>query len=101
MCLREKLLASNFRTENFQFRRRVVRSWRAKLANTSGAAVRVRKGARQNASPFLHQLNEIFEVVFRVVWARRGFGMILDGDNRQRFVAQAFDATIVEVAVRD
>ncbi len=36
-----------------------------------------------------------------VVRAGRGFRVILDGEDGQGFVAQAFDAIIVEIDVRD
>src|SRR5438046_673152 len=39
--------------------------------------------------------------MFRVVWAGRGFGMILHGNYRQRAMAHAFDAIVVEVDVGD
>ena len=36
-----------------------------------------------------------------IVRPGRGFGMVLDGDDRQGVVAQAFDALVVEIDVRD
>ena len=39
--------------------------------------------------------------MFRVMWAGRGFGMILHGNNRQCAMAHAFDAIVVEVNVGD
>ena len=47
-----------------------------------------------------HQLNKSFEVMLRVMRTRCGFGMVLDGDNRQRFVTHAFDCSVVEIDVR-
>ncbi len=49
----------------------------------------------------LHQLDEALEVVGGVVGAGRGFGVILDGDDGESLVPQAFDAVVVEVDVRD
>ena len=39
--------------------------------------------------------------MFRVVWAGCGFGMILNGNDRQRFMLHAFNALIVEIDVSD
>jgi hypothetical protein len=49
--------------------------------------------------PF-HQFDEALEVMIGVVRAGRGFGMILHRDYWQRFVAQAFDAAIVQIYMR-
>jgi hypothetical protein len=53
------------------------------------------------AAPLFHQFNKPFEVMLRVVRAGCGFGMVLDGDDRERLVAHAFDALVVEIDVRD
>ena len=51
--------------------------------------------------PRFHQLNKSLEVMLRVVWAGCGLGMVLDGDDRERFVAHAFNCSVVEINVRD
>lgn len=48
-----------------------------------------------------HQVYEACEVMCGVVRAGRGFRVILDGEDGQTFVAQSFDAVIVEIDVRD
>src|SRR5947209_7051340 len=45
------------------------------------------------------QFNESFEVMFCVVRAGGGFGMILNGNNWQRFVTHSFDAFVIEIYV--
>jgi hypothetical protein len=35
----------------------------------------------------------------RIVWAGRGFGVVLHAEERQRFVAQAFERLVVQVNV--
>ena len=35
-----------------------------------------------------------------IVWTGRGFRMVLNGNNRQRLMAHAFDAGVVEIDVR-
>jgi len=39
--------------------------------------------------------------MLRVMWAGCGLGMVLDGDDRERFVAHAFNCSVVEIDVRD
>src|SRR5438309_9792320 len=41
------------------------------------------------------QLGELLEKVFRIMWARRRLRMILDTENRQRFVTHSLDRIIV------
>src|SRR5919206_371471 len=47
------------------------------------------------------QLHEPAEVVFGVVGAGGGLGVVLDGDDGEALVAQALDAVVIEVEVRD
>ena len=46
-------------------------------------------------------MDEIVEQVVRVVGPRRGFGMILDAEQRQRAMAEAFVRVIVQIEVGD
>ena len=45
-------------------------------------------------------LDELAEVASRVVGARRGLWMVLNPENRQLAVPDAFDGAIIEVKVR-
>jgi hypothetical protein len=49
--------------------------------------------------PLLHHQPEVMEQVVRVVRPRRGFGVVLHAEERQRFVAQAFKRLVVQVNV--
>ena len=49
----------------------------------------------------LHQFNKTLEVMLGVVWTGSGFGVILNRNDRERLMAQAFDAAVVEVDVGD
>ena len=44
-----------------------------------------------------HVLDEFVEQISRIVRAGAGFGMILHREHRQPFVAQAFEAAVVEI----
>src|SRR5436853_6781247 len=46
-----------------------------------------------------HEMSEPMEQIARVVRARRGFGMVLDGVHRQIETAQALDGIIVQTDV--
>ena len=48
---------------------------------------------------FFHQFDESFKQIFRVVGTGRGFGMILDGENRQSFVPQSGDRVVIQIKV--
>jgi hypothetical protein len=48
-----------------------------------------------------HQLNKSLEVMRSIVWTRRRFGMILDRDYGQRRVPHSFDASVIQINVRD
>ena len=48
-----------------------------------------------------HQCDESLEVMLRIVRTRRGFRMVLNGHDGERFVAHAFDALVVEIDVSD
>jgi hypothetical protein len=50
---------------------------------------------------FLHHVGELCEKVVRVVRARRSFGMILNAEERQLFVAHSLVGVVVEVDVGD
>src|SRR5215470_14501577 len=52
------------------------------------------------AFPFLHHLHEILEQVMRIVRAGRGFGVVLDAEQRQVSVAHAFERVVVQVDMR-
>ena len=39
-------------------------------------------------------------MMFGVVWAGRGFGMVLNRDDGEDLMAHAFDAAVVEVDMR-
>ena len=47
-----------------------------------------------------HQSDEALEVVRGIVRPRRGFGVVLDGEDWQALVAHALDAVVVEIEVR-
>lgn len=44
-----------------------------------------------------HQIAELPEQIERVMWSRRGFGVILDTEHRFFFVAQSLDGSVIEV----
>jgi len=46
-------------------------------------------------------LDELTEVSSRIVGARRGLWMVLDRENGELSVPNAFDGAIIEVKVRD
>ena len=50
---------------------------------------------------FFHHVGELGEEVVRIVGTRRGFGVILDGEQGDVFVAHAFVGVVVEIQVRD
>ena len=52
------------------------------------------------SSEFLHHLYEILEQVVRVVRTWRGFGVVLDTEQRQVSMAHAFEGVVVQVHVR-
>src|SRR5215203_6440241 len=49
----------------------------------------------------IHQLDEPFKQIFRVMRPRSGLRMVLDGKNRKRFVTQTCYGVVVQVDVRD
>src|SRR5207237_9448991 len=49
--------------------------------------------------PLLHHLHEILEQIMRVVWAGAGLRVVLDAEQRQVAVAQAFERLVVQVHV--
>ena len=51
--------------------------------------------------PRLHEIQEALEVKAGVHGARRRFGVILDGEDRQGFVGQTLDRAVVEVDLAD
>src|SRR5882757_6190246 len=48
-----------------------------------------------------HQADEVVEEVARVVWAGRGFGVILDAEHGMIAQAESFERLIVEIDVSD
>jgi len=48
-----------------------------------------------------HHFHEGLEKIMRIVRAGGGFGVILNAEERQSFVAQAFVGVVVEIEVRD
>jgi hypothetical protein len=49
----------------------------------------------------IDQLHELLEKITGVVWAGRGFGMILHAENRKLFVAHSLDCAVIEIDVCD
>ena len=49
----------------------------------------------------LHEQEEFGEQIVAVVWSGSGFGVVLDAEDRESFVADAFDSLVVEVDVSD
>ena len=54
----------------------------------------------QYESLLFHQLYEIIKKIARIVWAGGGFGVVLDGEGRHVFAAEALVRIVVEVEVR-
>lgn len=49
----------------------------------------------------LHHVGELGEEIVRIVGTGRGFGVVLDTEERQLFVAHAFVGVVVEIDVGD
>src|SRR3989442_1792249 len=48
-----------------------------------------------------HQFNKSLEMMFRIVRTGRGFGVVLDRNDRKRAMPHAFHAAVIEIDVRD
>jgi hypothetical protein len=57
-------------------------------------------GVHVSPFPFLHHLRELFEQIMRVMWARRGFRVILHAEQGQVPMPQAFESVVIQVDVR-
>ena len=49
----------------------------------------------------IDQLRELLEKITGIVWARRGFGVILYTENRELLVSHSFDRAVIQIDMRD
>src|SRR5437867_1863942 len=62
--------------------------------------ISVRLGMGTEAS-VPHHLEKLFKQVIRIVGAGRGFGMVLNAEDRQRAVLHSLNGVVVEIHVSD